>query len=72
MSHDVRRLFVAVDPDACCGVGRCAMTEPSVFAQDDIDGTVVLLDPEPAPRLHDAVLLCADLCPCEAITARLI
>lgn len=61
-------LGVSVDPDVCCGVGRCATTAPEVFAQHDSDGTVELLAAHPPPYLHDAVLLCAELCPCSAIT----
>lgn len=59
---------VAVDTDACCAMGRCAATEPLVFDQDPDTGTVVLLTAEPPPELHDTVRLCAELCPCTAIT----
>ncbi|MFG2430826.1 ferredoxin [Streptomyces sp. NPDC048590] len=62
------RLTVSVDTDACCAMGRCAATEPEVFDQDPESGTVVLLRAEPPPALHEAVRLCADLCPCSAIT----
>ncbi|MFE3518457.1 ferredoxin [Streptomyces sp. NPDC059166] len=62
------RLTVSVDTDACCAMGRCAATEPQVFDQDPENGTVVLLQAEPPPALHEAVRLCADLCPCTAIT----
>ncbi|MGK5642080.1 ferredoxin, partial [Streptomyces sp. URMC 126] len=61
-------LTVAVDPDACCAMGRCAATAPEVFAQDADTGTVVLLDATPPPALHETARLCADLCPCAAIT----
>jgi len=49
-------------------MGRCAATEPRVFEQDDESGTVVLLQAAPPPELHETVRLCADLCPCTAIT----
>ncbi len=65
---DMAELTVTVDRDACCGVGRCAMTAPEVFAQRDSDGTVELLESQPPPRLHEDVLLCAELCPCSAIS----
>ncbi|SFP56594.1 Ferredoxin [Saccharomonospora viridis] len=65
---DMAELTVTVDRDACCGVGRCAMTAPEVFAQRDADGTVELLESQPPPRLHEDVLLCAELCPCSAIS----
>lgn len=61
-------LRVVVDTDACCSMGRCAATAPEVFDQDPDTGTVVVLDPVPPPDLHAAVRLCADLCPCGAIT----
>ncbi|MEV0009954.1 ferredoxin [Streptomyces sp. NPDC051840] len=61
-------MTVSVDTDACCAMGRCAATEPEVFDQDPESGTVVLLRAEPPPALHEAVRLCADLCPCSAIT----
>nr|WP_189188789.1 ferredoxin [Streptomyces albiflavescens] len=63
-----RRLTITVDPDACCAMGRCAGTEPELFDQDPDTGTVVLLDPTPAPARHAAARLCAELCPCGAIT----
>lgn len=61
------RLRITVDRDACCGMGRCATTEPELFDQDPTTGTVVLLDPTPPPELHDTARLCAELCPCGAI-----
>lgn len=62
------RVRVEVDVASCCSSGRCAATEPAVFGQDPLDGTVVLLDAEPPAALTESVLLCADLCPCTAIT----
>lgn len=70
-TSDVRRpaFTITVDGDACCAMGRCAATEPDLFDQDPATGTVVLLDPTPSsPELHASARLCADLCPCGAIT----
>jgi ferredoxin len=68
-TRGVRRLTITVDGDACCAMGRCAATEPDLFDQDPATGTVVLLDPTPSsPGLHASARLCADLCPCGAIT----
>ncbi len=64
----VHRLTVAVDPSACCAMGRCAATAPELFDQDPDTGTVVLLDAVPPPTSHAAARLCAELCPCGAIT----
>ncbi|RSN56438.1 ferredoxin [Amycolatopsis sp. WAC 04182] len=54
-----------VDRDRCVGAGMCVLTAPEVFAQDDEDGRVRLLDPEPAD-IGDAV----QSCPAAAITAK--
>lgn len=62
------RLVVTADPAVCCASGRCAATEPAVFGQDPHSGTVVVLDPAPVAELAESVRLCADLCPCAAIT----
>ena len=61
-------LVVTVDLDACCSSGRCSVTEPRVFDQDERDGTVILLRSIVGPELRDSVLLCQSLCPCDAIT----
>ncbi|MEV7090310.1 ferredoxin [Streptomyces sp. NPDC093085] len=62
------RFTVVVDPAACCAMGRCAATAPEIFAQDPGTGTVTLLDATPPPAAHEAARLCAELCPCGAIT----
>jgi len=53
-----------VDRERCVGAGMCVLTAPKVFAQDEEDGRVRLLDPESA-EIGDAV----QLCPAAAITA---
>lgn len=59
---------VIVDRTRCIGSGSCAATVPEVFDQDQNDGTVVLLDPSPPSKLHEAVRCAATLCPGCAIT----
>ncbi|MFJ9826265.1 ferredoxin [Streptomyces sp. NPDC101160] len=59
---------VTVDPDACCAMGRCAATAPELFDQDPDTGIVVLLNATPPPEQHETARLCAELCPCAAIT----
>ncbi|MEV6491098.1 ferredoxin [Actinoplanes sp. NPDC051633] len=59
---------VSVDQDRCCGAGQCVMLVPEVFDQRDEDGIVVLLEPSPAPELHDDVRHAAAVCPATAIT----
>jgi len=54
---------IRVDVDRCRGAGQCALTAPEVFDQDEEDGTVVVLDDEPPPELHQTVRMAAQLCP---------
>ncbi|MEU7062741.1 ferredoxin [Streptomyces sp. NPDC046161] len=58
---------VTLDPERCVGAGHCVLSAPDVFDQDDGDGVVLLLDPEPAASLADAAHEAADLCPARAI-----
>ncbi|TDC52518.1 ferredoxin [Micromonospora sp. KC207] len=58
---------VTVDRDACCGSGNCVLTAPDVFDQDDADGLVLLLRPEPPPEATDRVRRAVGLCPAAAI-----
>jgi ferredoxin len=58
---------VEVDRERCCGSGNCVLVAPEVFDQDDTDGLVVLLRPEPGPEAADRVRRAADLCPAAAI-----
>ena len=60
---------VTVDTDLCIGSGMCAMTAPAVFDQDPAEAIVVLLDPEPPPAQHEAVLLAVQRCPAAVIQA---
>ncbi|MGW5703435.1 ferredoxin [Amycolatopsis japonica] len=53
-----------VDRERCVGAGMCVLTAPEVFAQDEEDGRVRLLDRDPV-EIGDAV----QLCPAAAITA---
>ena len=54
---------IVVDVERCRGAGLYALTAPEVFDQDEEDGTVVVLDDEPPPELHQAVRMAAQLCP---------
>lgn len=60
---------ISVDTTRCVGSAQCSRTEPRVFDQDDEDGTVVLLLPEPPAELHAAVRTATDICPVRAIHA---
>lgn len=58
---------IEVDPDRCAGSGMCALTDPAVFDQDEVDGTVVLLEPSPTAEHQKAAREAAHLCPAGAI-----
>jgi ferredoxin len=58
---------IEVDPDRCAGSGMCALTDPEVFDQDEVDGTVVLLEPSPTGEHRKAAREAAHLCPAGAI-----
>ncbi|MFJ9380077.1 carboxymuconolactone decarboxylase family protein [Streptomyces sp. NPDC101455] len=61
-------LTVLLERDRCCSAGQCVGVAPEVFEQDESDGRVALLVPEPDARYADAVRFAADLCPSGAIT----
>ncbi|TWV53857.1 ferredoxin [Streptomyces misionensis] len=58
---------IEVDEDLCCGAGSCVLAAPTVFDQNDDDGTVLLLDPAPGAELGAAVREAAARCPTAAI-----
>jgi len=61
---DVR---VRVDQGLCIGSGSCVEVVPAVFDQNEDDGIVVLLQPEPPEELHAAVRQAAQICAAHAI-----
>jgi ferredoxin len=58
---------VTADREVCVGAGNCVMTAPQVFDQDD-DGRVVVLDPDPAVA-PEVLERAEQMCPSGAITA---
>lgn len=60
-------MTVVVNKDACVGAGQCALVAPDVFDQDD-DGIVLLLEPDPEGALLDAATRAVRLCPARAIS----
>jgi ferredoxin len=58
---------VTVDVDKCIGAGQCVHAAPKVFAQNEDDGMVVLLDEAPTPEKHADVRSAIRLCPARAI-----
>lgn len=61
-----RPLRVSADRDVCVGAGLCALTAPGVFDQDD-DGLVDVLTPEPQPSQRPAARQAGSLCPSGAV-----
>ncbi|WP_263144936.1 cytochrome P450 [Pseudomonas sp. RIT-PI-AD] len=55
--------FFSVDYSRCVGGGLCVMAAPKVFAQNEDDGLVIVLDENPPPEEHEAVREAARLCP---------
>jgi ferredoxin len=60
---------VTTDTDKCICSGGCVFACPEVFDQDD-DGIVILLDPNPDEPLRDKVLDAIDACPAAVIELR--
>ncbi|MFE9427590.1 ferredoxin [Kitasatospora sp. NPDC006697] len=59
-------LRVTADRYRCISGGRCMASAGEVFDQDE-DGIVLVLIPEPGPELREAVRRAAFLCPSRAI-----
>jgi ferredoxin len=58
---------VLVDVNKCIGAGQCVRAAATVFAQNDDDGLVVLLNEQPSDDLLAQVKNAARLCPARAI-----
>ncbi len=60
-------MHITVDYNLCEGHGQCILAAPDVFDLPDDVEQVVLLDPNPAEELRDAVVRAAAMCPAQAI-----
>ncbi|HTI20730.1 ferredoxin [Kutzneria chonburiensis] len=58
---------VAANRETCVVSSLCVYRAPTVFAQDDDLGQVVVLDEEPGDELHAAVRRAARGCPTKSI-----
>jgi ferredoxin len=58
---------INADREVCIGAGNCVFAAPEVFDQHD-DGTVELLDPDPAAEHHQSVRDAVARCPSGAIS----
>ncbi len=77
MSHDgiynVRRdnvMRIEIDEQRCCASGQCVLAAPTVFAQRDEDGVVVLLLEDPPEELRDVIEEAAFVCPASVIVVK--
>jgi ferredoxin len=61
---------IHVDTEKCVGADQCAMAAPEIFDQNDEDGTVILLQAEPASQHADTVSEAVMLYPAQAIQLR--
>ena len=58
---------IKVDVEKCIGAGQCVNAAPTVFAQNEDDGMVVLLDETPPADKAAGVRSAIRLCPVRAI-----
>lgn len=60
-------MHITVDYDLCEGHGQCILAAPEVFDLPDDSEQVVLLNPDPPPVAHAAVIQAAAMCPAQAL-----
>ncbi|MDT4991687.1 MAG: ferredoxin [Actinoplanes sp.] len=58
---------ISVDRHRCIGAGQCVLSAPDIFDQDE-DGLVRLLVPNPDDDYEDEVSQADRHCPAQAIT----
>jgi ferredoxin len=59
---------IVVGRELCVSAGMCVLTEPEIFDQDEDDGRVILLVPEPPAGLEETARHAVTLCPSGALT----
>jgi ferredoxin len=60
-------MHIHANPKICIGAGHCALRAPTVFDQNEHDGTVIVLDTQPATEHQADVHAAVQLCPSGAI-----
>jgi ferredoxin len=58
---------ISVDKHRCIGAGQCVLSAPDIFDQDE-DGLVRLLVPNPADDYDEEVIQADRHCPSQSIT----
>jgi cytochrome P450/ferredoxin len=61
------KTFFTVDVSKCIGGGQCVMAAPKVFAQNEDDGLVKVLNDNPPVEEQEAIREAARLCPARCI-----
>ncbi len=61
---------IEVDVHKCIGAGQCVTAAPKVFAQNEDDGMVIVLQEEPEDSQLAATRSAIRLCPARAIFER--
>lgn len=65
----VSTVRLLIDRELCLGAGRCVLTEPDVFDQDEDDGRVLLLTgPDEEPEVTATVRRAVQFCPTGALS----
>jgi ferredoxin len=59
---------ISINEHICIGAGNCAQLAPTVFAQRESDGTVILLQESPVPSALPDVEKAVKICPAQAIS----
>ncbi|CAL9471553.1 Ferredoxin-1 [Streptomyces sp. enrichment culture] len=67
MSGERTAVRITADQQVCVAAGMCALTAPEVFDQEEHQGTVVLLAPEPTGDQEALVREAIALCPSGAL-----
>ncbi|NLU74307.1 ferredoxin [Streptomyces sp. HNM0575] len=59
---------IVADTTRCVGAGQCVLSEPAVFDQDEVEGTVVVLSEQPGEPELTGVREAVDVCPSQALS----
>ena len=59
---------ITANRDVCVSGGMCVLTAPEVFDQDEEDGLVTVLAPDPPEELRERVIEAVRLCPSRALS----
>jgi ferredoxin len=59
--------MIVVDRSRCVGAGQCVVQAEHLFAQDETEGLVIVLEAEPGADDQPAAEMAAIACPSRAI-----